>query len=88
HVKTQRPQGHVLGAKIMQDLRYEYDPVGNIICLKNDAEATRYWRNQKIVPENRYVYDSLYQLVSATGRESANQQTPASMQSQTITTLV
>lgn len=88
HVKTQRPQGHALGAKIMQDLRYEYDPVGNIICLKNDAEATRYWRNQKIVPENRYVYDSLYQLVSATGRESANQQTPASIQSQTITTLV
>ncbi|GLX64766.1 hypothetical protein KMU_28080 [Proteus vulgaris] len=88
HVKTQRPQGHALGAKIIQDLRYEYDPVGNIICLKNDAEATRYWRNQKIVPENRYVYDSLYQLVSATGRESANQKTPASIQSQTITTLV
>ncbi|QEZ93481.1 RHS repeat-associated core domain-containing protein [Proteus sp. CD3] len=88
HVKTQRPQGHILGAKIMQDLRYEYDPVGNIICLKNDAEATRYWRNQKVVPENRYVYDSLYQLVSATGRESANQKTPASMQSQSVTTLV
>ncbi|WP_099074597.1 RHS repeat-associated core domain-containing protein [Proteus alimentorum] len=88
HVKTQRPQGHALGAKIMQDLRYEYDPVGNIICLKNDAEATRYWRNQKVVPENRYIYDSLYQLISATGRESANQKTPASIQSQTITTLV
>ena len=87
-IKTVRPQGHTLGAKIMQDLRYEYDPVGNIICLKNDAEATRYWRNQKVVPENRYIYDSLYQLVSATGRESANQQTPASMQSQHITTLV
>ncbi|EEG86936.1 RHS repeat-associated core domain protein [Proteus penneri ATCC 35198] len=40
------------------------------------------------MPENRYVYDSLYQLVSATGRESANQQTPASMQSQPVTTLV
>ncbi|WP_099076213.1 RHS repeat-associated core domain-containing protein, partial [Proteus alimentorum] len=88
HIKTERPQGHALGAKIMQDLRYEYDAVGNIICLKNDAEATRYWRNQKIVPENRYVYDSLYQLVSATGRESANQQTPASMQSQKVATLV
>ncbi|MDM3869428.1 RHS repeat-associated core domain-containing protein [Proteus faecis] len=88
HVKTERPQGHALGAKVMQDLRYEYDAVGNIICLKNDAEATRYWRNQKVVPENRYIYDSLYQLVSATGRESANQKTPASMQSQPVTTLV
>src|SRR5690606_30540465 len=29
------------------------------------------WRNQKVVPENTYVYDSLYQLVSATGREIA-----------------
>lgn len=88
HIKTERPQGHALGAKIMQDLRYEYDAVGNIICLKNDAEATRYWRNQKVVPENRYIYDSLYQLVNASGRESANQQTPASMQSQPVTTLV
>lgn len=87
HIKTERPQGHALGAKVMQDLRYEYDAVGNIICLKNDAEATRYWRNQKVVPENRYIYDSLYQLISATGRESANQQTPASMQSQPVTTL-
>ncbi|HID7803366.1 TPA: RHS repeat domain-containing protein [Proteus mirabilis] len=88
HVKTQRPQGHALGVRVIQDLRYEYDPVGNVICLKNDAEATRYWRNQKVVPENRYVYDSLYQLVSATGRELTNQHTPASIQSQTITTLV
>ncbi|HEK1720210.1 TPA: RHS repeat protein [Proteus mirabilis] len=88
HVKTQRPQGHALGVRVIQDLRYEYDPVGNVICLKNDAEATRYWRNQKVVPESRYVYDSLYQLVSATGRELTNQHTPASIQSQTITTLV
>ena len=52
----------------------KYDPVGNIICLKNDAEATRYWRViRKLCLKNRYIYDSLYQLVSATGRESANQ---------------
>ncbi|MDE9537356.1 RHS repeat protein, partial [Xenorhabdus bovienii] len=31
-----------------------------------------FWRNQKVVPENTYVYDSLYQLVSATGREMGN----------------
>ncbi|WP_319424487.1 RHS repeat-associated core domain-containing protein, partial [Photobacterium damselae] len=30
------------------------------------------WRNQKVVPENTYTYDSLYQLVQATGREMAN----------------
>ncbi|SCZ69030.1 MULTISPECIES: RHS repeat domain-containing protein [Photorhabdus] len=58
--------------KVLQDLRYEHDPVGNIISVRNDAEATRFWRNQKIVPENVYTYDSLYQLISATGREMAN----------------
>ena len=71
-IKTERPTGHVSGAKVLQDLRYEYDPVGNVLKITNDAEETRFWRNQKVVPENTYVYDSLYQLVSATGREMAN----------------
>ncbi|PHM44332.1 RHS repeat domain-containing protein [Xenorhabdus szentirmaii] len=71
-IKTERPSGHAAGARIMQDLRYKYDPMGNVLNVRNDAEETRFWRNQKVVPENTYVYDSLYQLVSATGREMAN----------------
>ncbi|SQA99608.1 Uncharacterised protein [Cedecea neteri] len=71
-IKTERPAGHVSGAKVLQDIRYEYDPVGNVLKISNDAEETRFWRNQKVVPENTYAYDSLYQLVSATGREMAN----------------
>jgi insecticidal toxin complex protein TccC len=71
-VKTERLAGHASGAKVLQDLRYEYDPVGNVLKISNDAEETRFWRNQKVVPENAYVYDSLYQLVNATGREMAN----------------
>ncbi|PST99844.1 RHS repeat-associated core domain-containing protein [Photobacterium iliopiscarium] len=71
-IKTERPTGHALGAKVLQDLRYEYDPVGNVVKIHNDAEETRFWRNQKVVPENTYTYDSLYQLVQATGREMAN----------------
>ncbi|MEJ8321652.1 RHS repeat domain-containing protein [Kosakonia sacchari] len=59
-------------AKVLQDLRYEYDPVGNVLVITNDAEETRFWRNQQVVPENTYAYDSLYQLVSATGREMAS----------------
>lgn len=55
---------------ILQDLRYEYDPVGNVVIVHNDAEATRFFKNRKVVPENRYQYDALYQLVSASGRES------------------
>lgn len=71
-IKTERPAGHDSGLKILQDLRYEYDPVGNVLKVTNDAEKTRFWRNQKVVPENKYVYDSLYRLVRATGREMAN----------------
>ncbi len=71
-IKTERPAGHASGAKVLQDLRYEYDPVGNVLSVRNDAEETRFWRNQKVVPENIYTYDSLYQLVRATGREMAN----------------
>jgi insecticidal toxin complex protein TccC len=71
-IKTERPAGHATGAKVLQDLRYDYDPVGNVLKVRNDSEATRFWRNQKVVPENTYTYDSLYQLVSATGREMAN----------------
>jgi insecticidal toxin complex protein TccC len=71
-VKTARPAGHAAGAKVLQDHRYTYDPVGNVVNLQNHAEETRFWRNQKVVPENTYRYDSLYQLVHATGRELAN----------------
>lgn len=71
-IKTERPAGHSSGARVLQDLRYKYDPVGNVLSIHNDAEETRFWRNQKVVPENTYTYDSLYQLVWASGREMAN----------------
>ncbi len=67
-IKTEHP----VKKEIFQDLRYEYDPVGNVLCVTNNAEETRFWHNQKVVPENTYIYDSLYQLVSASGREMAN----------------
>ncbi len=67
-ITTHRPSD----AKVLQDLRYDYDPVGNVLNIRNDTEATRFWRNQKVVPENSYSYDSLYQLINATGREMAN----------------
>ena len=71
-ITTARPTGHPGGAKVLQDLHYAYDPVGNVLRIYNDAEDVRFWRNQKVLPENTFAYDSLYQLVSATGREMAN----------------
>lgn len=78
-IRTERPAGHACGAKPLQDLRYAYDPVGNVITVRNDAEESRFWRGQKVVPENTYTYDSLYQLVKATGRERANAGQPSSL---------
>lgn len=71
-IMTERPAGHPSGAKILQNLHYIYDPVGNVLCVENDAETTQFWKNQQVVPENTYAYDSLYQLVTATGREMAS----------------
>ncbi|MFW5388458.1 RHS repeat-associated core domain-containing protein, partial [Yersinia sp. 2542 StPb PI] len=68
-IKTTRPALKDRST-LLQDLRYDYDPVGNILAIHNDAEATRFYRNQKIVPETTYRYDTLYQLIEATGRES------------------
>lgn len=71
-IKTERPAGHPSGSRLLQDLRYEYDPVGNVLGVRNEAEATRFWRNQKVSAQNGFVYDSAYQLVESKGREMAN----------------
>ncbi|WP_397449630.1 RHS repeat-associated core domain-containing protein [Pseudomonas sp. NA-150] len=54
----------------LQALKYHYDPVGNIVRVEDSAQATRYFSNQRIDPINHYTYDSLYQLIKATGREA------------------
>ncbi|VVM77369.1 RHS repeat domain-containing protein [Pseudomonas fluorescens] len=63
------------GNDSLQDLRYAYDPVGNVLSIEDAALPIRYFANQRIEPINRYGYDSLYQLIEATGWEAggANQ---------------
>ena len=56
-------------AKALRDLRYEYDPVGNVLSVRDVAAATHFWRNQQVEPVQTYAYDTLYQLTRATGRE-------------------
>ncbi|WP_347904257.1 RHS repeat-associated core domain-containing protein [Pseudomonas purpurea] len=63
----------------LQNLRYEYDPVGNVLSIEDAALPIRYFANQRIEPINRYGYDSLYQLIEATGWEAgAAHQGPSS----------
>ncbi|MDH0749714.1 RHS repeat protein [Pseudomonas sp. GD03842] len=65
-VLAMSPDGHGL-----QDQNYAYDPVGNVVSLEDATLPVSFFRNQKVEPVDRYVYDSLYQLIEATGREVA-----------------
>jgi insecticidal toxin complex protein TccC len=53
----------------LQHLEYAYYPVGNISSVEDKVALTRYFNQQRIDPINRHRYDSLHQLVEATGRE-------------------
>lgn len=55
--------------KPLQDLNYVYDPVGNIVELKDQSRTVSFFNNQRVEPINRYRYNSLYQLVEAKGWE-------------------
>ncbi|WP_223532222.1 RHS repeat domain-containing protein [Pseudomonas sp. GL-RE-20] len=58
------------GNEALQDLRYAYDPLGNVLHIEDGAQPIRYFANQRIEPVNRYAYDSLSQLIEATGWEA------------------
>ncbi|MGY2488550.1 SpvB/TcaC N-terminal domain-containing protein [Cupriavidus sp. CP313] len=57
----------------VQNLRYTYDPAGNITHVQDDAQQTVYFRNKRVEPGNDYIYDALYRLLQATGREHLGQ---------------
>ncbi|MHA6195906.1 RHS repeat-associated core domain-containing protein [Pseudomonas wadenswilerensis] len=63
------------GTHTLQDLNYEYDPMGNVLHIRDLAQAERYWRNQKISAHSTFAYDTLYQMTRSTGREMANNAT-------------
>ncbi len=53
----------------LQDLRYTYDPVGNVTEIRDDAQQTLFYAGQVATPSTRYAYDALYRLAGAAGRE-------------------
>lgn len=55
--------------RTFQDLAYDYDPVGNISRIQDFVPVTRYFKNQRTDAINHYRYDTLSQLVEASGRE-------------------
>ncbi|AUX35469.1 MULTISPECIES: RHS repeat-associated core domain-containing protein [Sorangium] len=56
---------------MLKNLRYVYDPVGNIVEIGDSAQQTVFFNNDVVSPSAQYVYDAVYRLIEATGREHA-----------------
>lgn len=63
----------------LQDLTYDYDQVGNVLRVSDTAQPTQWSSNSQINAVSTYGYDSLYQLISATGRENAHNTSTSNM---------
>jgi RHS repeat-associated protein len=57
----------------VQSLRYTYDPTGNMTHVRDDAQQTIYFTNQRVEPSTEYTYDATYRLIEAMGREHLGQ---------------
>ncbi|WP_256678242.1 RHS repeat-associated core domain-containing protein [Pseudomonas sp. PB101] len=61
---------HKANGTPLQNLKYSYDAAGNVQSLEDTAQPIRYFNNQRIEPIKNYCYDTLYQLIKATGWEA------------------
>jgi hypothetical protein len=58
------------GSEKLQDLSYCYDPVGNVISIRDYAQQTIFFN---VKPFADYTYDAIYRLIKALGREHIGQ---------------
>lgn len=61
------------GAQVFQDLSYAYDPMGNVTGIADAAQQAIFFNGQVVLPQCDYVYDAVYRLINATGREHIGQ---------------
>jgi RHS repeat-associated protein len=74
-ILTTRPGTFPANERVVQDLSYTYDAVGNVTRIRDDADIQNvvFFQNQRVDPTADYTYDPLYRLVRATGREHLGQ---------------
>jgi RHS repeat-associated protein len=65
--------GFAADGQLVQDLSYVYDPLGNIMSIRDDAQQTIYFRNKRVEPSTSYDYDALSRLIESSGREHLGQ---------------
>ena len=58
---------------VVQDLRYMYDPAGNITRTEDVALKTIFHNGQQVEAACNYTYDAVYRLIEARGREHIGQ---------------
>lgn len=58
------------GGHVLQDLTYDYDGVGNVLSVDDAAPSTGWFDPGDTDPVQRFAYDTLDQLIEASGRES------------------
>ena len=71
-----RHRSNLRDDKILQQLSYTYDPVGNITEIYDEAYEPVFFSNQRVEPRSRYQYDALYRLVEVRGRENITNTEP------------
>ncbi|ORX93283.1 hypothetical protein BCR34DRAFT_608601 [Clohesyomyces aquaticus] len=56
----------------VQNLSYYYDPIGNVTSIRDNAQQAIFFHGQRVEPSQEFVYDALYRLTEASGREHVN----------------
>ena len=72
-LRTQRESD----GRVLQDLRYSFDAVGNIVAVRDLSQQDVYFGGQVVSANGAYEYDALYQLTLSEGREHPGQQPTA-----------
>jgi len=70
--RDSHPEESWPGSQI-QNLHYTYDPIGNIISIRDDAQQRIFFRNKRVDPSQDYTYDATYRLIQTEGREHLGQ---------------
>lgn len=75
-LKTTRLESGSKRPRVLQDITYTYDPVGNITRAADRSWESVFCYNQQVSPVSDYTYDALYRLTRATGRQHPGLQAP------------
>jgi RHS repeat-associated protein len=69
HMQTKRKRHGRSEEELLQDLYYTYDPIGNILHIRDGAQQEFFVKGGWVEPSTDYKYDAIYRLTEVKGRE-------------------